>query len=83
METTRKTIRLLLSGLFLLSGLTKAWSVKSFAMEVTLYQDAYMGGLFRNDAPALASGLCAGELLLGLWEQCTRTMKKPSSLFGT
>lgn len=60
-----RTIRLLVSGLFLLSSLLKIWSVKAFALEVELYLDAYMGGMLRGKSLLLAVGVCALEFALG------------------
>lgn len=55
-----------LSGVFILSAVTKAVGLPVFADEMRLYLDIYFGGWLRDSSLFLAGMVCLAELLIGI-----------------
>lgn len=65
-EKIRTTLRIALGACFILSGVMKAINVYSFAQEIRLYIEAYMGTYFAKWAVEIAVVICAIETITGL-----------------
>jgi hypothetical protein len=63
------TLNRILGTIFILSGMAKAFNVKSFAYEVRLYADAYFWDGLAYWATPIAVLVCSAEIFFGLLAQ--------------
>ncbi len=65
-EKIRTALRITLGVCFILSGVMKAVNVYSFAQEIRLYMEAYMGSYFVKWIVEIAVLICTVETITGL-----------------